>query len=100
MKGGFSVPLGGDRMRGFDCSWISNFTAEDEVLFAGGQYPLRVHSVRNISMKIVENYEEYCTALWCFDCMLQGTIVDLDVVELNEKHREIMEMLTEMGKSM
>ena len=91
--------INSDRVRGFDCSWISNYTEEDEVLWAGGQYPLRVHSVRNISVDIMENYRPFCTALWCFDCMLQGTVVDLKVVKMKEKHYKIMENLINGNKN-
>ena len=63
-----------DRLRIFPCDWISNYSGEDEYLFAGGQYQIRIVSIRD--MVTSDNYQEFCRALFHFDCMIRGITVD------------------------
>merc|ERR1712228_881434 len=57
-------------LRGWNCSWISQFKEEDERLFFGGYYFIKVHNLRLIKTK--ENYKEFVSAIWYFDLMLTG----------------------------
>merc|ERR1712228_669836 len=57
-------------LRGWNCSWISNFKEEDERLFFGGFNFIKVHNLRLIKTK--ENYKEFVSAIWFFDLMLTG----------------------------
>merc|ERR1712228_1167457 len=43
---------------------------EDERLFFGGYYFIKVHNLRLIKTK--ENYKEFVSAIWYFDLMLNG----------------------------
>eukprot|EP01084_Bolivina_argentea_P234777 395229_1 len=61
----------GSCLRCFNCSWISKYKEEDERLFNGGQYKVRIESL--IIMKNQYNYETFFHALFWFDCMLSGS---------------------------
>eukprot|EP01084_Bolivina_argentea_P239627 402717_1 len=64
--------ISGD-LRGFTCRWISTYAGEDEVLFVGGEYQIKIE---NISiMKTQETFSEFFEIFYCFDCMVSGTIV-------------------------
>eukprot|EP01084_Bolivina_argentea_P279155 477210_1 len=60
-------------LRGFYCSWLSNYPQEDEVLFAGGEYRIRIESVFIIDSK--QKFEKFVHAFYFFDCMLNGSIL-------------------------
>ena len=60
-------------LRYFNCVWLSAFPDEDERLFCGGSWPLRVESVRLIKNK--QNLKLFFKALFYFDCMLKGISV-------------------------
>eukprot|EP01083_Nonionella_stella_P268420 907395_1 len=60
-------------LRGFDCSWISRYPNESEVLFCGGEYRIRIESVVIIRTK--DNYRQFFRALFYFDCMLNGSLL-------------------------
>merc|ERR1712228_745528 len=70
-------------LRGWNCSWISQFKEEDERLFFGGYYFIKVHNLRLIKTK--ENYKEFVSAIWFFDLMLTGA--DLNEVIQNKINR-------------
>eukprot|EP00488_Nonionellina_sp_1-RS-2012_P003470 TRINITY_DN7398_c0_g1_i1.p1 TRINITY_DN7398_c0_g1~~TRINITY_DN7398_c0_g1_i1.p1 ORF type:complete len:130 (+),score=26.87 TRINITY_DN7398_c0_g1_i1:108-497(+) len=67
-----------DYLCSFDCSWISNFNAEDERLFFGGRYRMRVQSIHDIESRL--NYQLYFHALFYFDAMLNGSRYRLNTV--------------------
>ena len=50
-------------LRCFPCDWASTYSGEDEYLFAGGQYKIKVESVK-IMGKDNNNYKSYCRALF------------------------------------
>eukprot|EP01084_Bolivina_argentea_P051376 94496_1 len=62
--------ISGD-LRGFDCCWISAFGQEDEVLFIGGEYRIRIQTV--ILIKTKSNYHLFFKSLFYFDCLLNGS---------------------------
>eukprot|EP01084_Bolivina_argentea_P241414 405280_1 len=66
-------------LRTFDCSWISTYKEEDEYLFVGGRFQIRVQSITVVPTK--RNYENFCKPLFYFDCMIKGTA--LDDIEIN-----------------
>ena len=57
-------------LRYFDCSWLSCFNEEDERLFCGGNYPLRVESVTLVATR--QNFYLFFKSLFYLDCMLSG----------------------------
>ena len=77
----------------FNCSWISNHNGEDERLFFGGAYRIRVQNIRNIKTK--ENYGKFVKALYYFHCMINGTAIeksnilasDVDIITELINHR-------------
>eukprot|EP01084_Bolivina_argentea_P090679 163346_1 len=56
----------GDKLRYFNCSYISRYN-EEERLFIGGEYPLKIKTIRNKSTK--ENYEQIMLPLSLLDKM-------------------------------
>eukprot|EP01084_Bolivina_argentea_P062098 113551_1 len=46
----------------FDCSWISRYVEESEILFCGGFSPIRIESIRIIETK--QNFEELFHSLF------------------------------------
>merc|ERR1712079_291791 len=57
-------------LRSFACSHISRFKEEDECLFFGGYYRIKVVTVRLIKTK--ENMKHFVSALFKFDKFLTG----------------------------
>eukprot|EP01084_Bolivina_argentea_P003037 5667_1 len=71
--------VGGHMLRCFNCSWLSNYKGEDERLFIGGDWTIRIETIRNIFTR--ENFVQYFKPLWYFDCMVTGTQLNDDIVE-------------------
>eukprot|EP01083_Nonionella_stella_P054738 144484_1 len=59
------------QVRGFDASWFSRFAGEDETLFFGSDFRLRIESIRIIST-VHKPDEEAFYAFFIFECMLNG----------------------------
>eukprot|EP01084_Bolivina_argentea_P013605 25540_1 len=59
-----------ERLRSFDCSWISCFKEEDEQLFIGGEWRIRVESV--LLVKGWKNYKKLFKVLFYFDAMMSA----------------------------
>merc|ERR1712228_728046 len=57
-----------DHLRLFNISWISRFKDEDERLFIGGFWRIRVESIRLTKTK--ENFETFFVSLFYFDAMV------------------------------
>merc|ERR1712228_1002783 len=76
-------------LRGWNCSWISNFKEEDEVLFLGGFYRIKTINLRLIAKR--ESYKQFVEAIWSFDACLTGG--HLLSSKLNKKHMFIIENL-------
>ena len=60
----------------FDCSWISRFNGEDERLFMGGLYRIRIENIINIENQ--KGYYKHFKYLYFFDCLVSGS----DISEL------------------
>eukprot|EP01084_Bolivina_argentea_P011578 21636_1 len=82
-------------LRMFCCSWISDYNGEDEYLFVGGQFQIQIQSIRAWSQaeqKIV-NYQEYCKALWLFDCMIKGTAMEDGTIDVSDHEYSLVNNL-------
>merc|ERR1712129_173758 len=58
-------------LRGFNCSYLSRFKEEDEALFFGGFYPIKVVTLRLIKGNL--NLKAFIAALHYFDLVLNGS---------------------------
>merc|ERR1712228_708533 len=88
----FDTPSGKDQycfLRAWNCSWISNFKEEDEVLFFGGYLRIKVHTLRLMETK--ENFQEFVAAIWYLDAMLTGA--DIRDIKSNKKNHFIIDHL-------
>ena len=74
----------------FDCSWISRFNGEEEKLFMGGLYRIRIESIINIENR--KNFAAYFRPLYYFDCMLSGSEMT-DIVATKKRDVKIMKWL-------
>eukprot|EP01084_Bolivina_argentea_P307464 531452_1 len=61
-------------LRSFNLSWISKYKEDDERLFIGGDWKIRIETVKLIHTK--ENFIQYFNALFVFDCMCNGSDMD------------------------
>merc|ERR1712157_621381 len=61
-------------LRGWNCAWISSFKEENEVLFFGGFYSIKVHNLRLITSS--QNLKQFMNALFEFDKLFNGTLSD------------------------
>eukprot|EP01084_Bolivina_argentea_P139261 244998_1 len=61
-------------LRGFSCSWVSNYTGEAEYLFIGGHAPLKIDSIILKVDSAVHNYGLFFQPLYYFDCMVNGSV--------------------------
>eukprot|EP01084_Bolivina_argentea_P076529 138709_1 len=57
-------------LRFFDCSWISNYTEEDERLFCGGDYRIQLVTVRMIHG--AKNYKLFLISFGILHSMING----------------------------
>ena len=79
-------------LRCFDCSWISNYNSEEERLFFGGRYRMKVESIRIIDTQ--QDFASFFHALFYFDCMLNGSAMSNDTdKEINKLDWLILERL-------
>merc|ERR1712228_140144 len=61
-------------LRGWDCSWIGRFgKEEDERLFFGGFYRIKVVNLRLIETN--ENMKQFVSAIFYFDLLLTGAFL-------------------------
>merc|ERR1712228_462240 len=58
----------GDHLRSFNVSFISRYPSEDERLFIGGYYRIRVQSIKLLKTK--QNFESFIAPLYYMDAML------------------------------
>eukprot|EP01083_Nonionella_stella_P059342 155223_1 len=57
-------------LHGFNASWISRYKAEDERVFVGGLWLLKIQSIRIRATK--QNFETFVACLYYLDVMLTG----------------------------
>ena len=69
--------LNGDLLRIFECKWISTYNGEDECLFMGGRYQIRLSTLKIIKRADKDDkYNRFCSALYFFDCMVTGSTMN------------------------
>eukprot|EP01084_Bolivina_argentea_P085065 153774_1 len=68
-------------LRGFNCSWISRYKEEDERLFFGGWWCIRIDSIRVRSTN--QNFEIYIKSLYCLDLLITGSNIKKSVSKDN-----------------
>eukprot|EP01084_Bolivina_argentea_P132638 234078_1 len=56
----------------FDCSWISQYPDEDERVFEGSSYSLKVETIRIVETS--QNFKKIIHALYVFDSMVSGLV--------------------------
>eukprot|EP01083_Nonionella_stella_P275594 936072_1 len=55
-------------LRAFDCSWMSRYPEEDERLFFGGYWRIKVDCIRIIETQ--QNFQEFAAAAYYLDAMI------------------------------
>eukprot|EP01084_Bolivina_argentea_P210260 357952_1 len=66
-----------NQLTAFDCCWVSTFAGEDEYLFIGGQYTIKLESIR--LKKTKQNFQHFFQSLHKFDCMFNGKALEVTV---------------------
>merc|ERR1712130_196252 len=61
-------------LRSFNLSWIARNKEEDERLFIGGDWKIRIETVRLFVTG--QNFKRFFDALFLFDCMVNGADLD------------------------
>eukprot|EP01084_Bolivina_argentea_P093077 167418_1 len=59
-------------LRGWNCTWLSIHPGEDEILWMGGRYPIKLETIKIKTTEQLENYSEYFKTLFYFECMILG----------------------------
>ena len=94
------------RLRFFDCSWISCFKEEDERLFFGGDWRIRIQAV-TLKRSVPENerrnkwdatykwltFSDHFHALYLMDCMVNGSNMRGSKVRIEKKDVSILKKL-------
>ena len=79
----------------FNCSLFSNYTGENEHLFFGGAYRIKITTIRKI--KTLENFYMFFKPLYHFHCMVTGTTWDPSLYGISPKltcdDKDILEKL-------
>ena len=79
-------------LRVLSCSWISSYHGEEEMLFIGGRYRMRIESVTDLSTKT--DYKVIFHALFYFDAMLNGSKMEENTdSEIRSRDCRIVEAL-------
>ncbi len=65
-------------LRCWNCSWLSNYAAEQERLWCGGDRTIKIETVR--IMESNGNYSKYFKAMYFLDCMLSGKRIESPVI--------------------
>jgi len=60
-------------LRSFDLGWISRFKEEDERLFMGGDWRVRIEAVEKLGASLQPCSRKYLDALFVLDCLMKGT---------------------------
>ena len=63
-------------IRSFGCKWISNHANEEEYLFCGGKYNLKIDNIWTKKGNL--SYQKYLRPLYYFDCILNGGRIKID----------------------
>ena len=74
-------------LRGWDCSWISRFREEEERLFFGGYYRIKVVNLRLIESS--QNFKGFVQGIFYFDSLLTASYM-----RMKPKKTDILVVLT------
>ena len=80
-----------ENLRCFHCSWLSTYAGEDEYLFFGGDWRIKIETIRNI--QTAENFCVFLHAMFMFDCMLNGTDMEMEQVNVDGIDYQILNNL-------
>ena len=84
----------GSYLRCFNCAWLSNFNGEEERLFFGGRYRIKVAGIRMIKSR--QNFSVFFKALFYFDSMLNGSDMSTDDKKEVKNHVIIWKILEKL----
>eukprot|EP01084_Bolivina_argentea_P291447 500911_1 len=79
-----------DKLRAFNCSWISRYKGEDEQLFFGGCYRIKVKEI--ILRSTNQNFKTFIHSLYYLDAMITGG-TNLGNIKIHKKDVIIIENL-------
>eukprot|EP01084_Bolivina_argentea_P168998 292986_1 len=79
------------RLRAFYCSWISQYSEEDEYLYVGGYIRIRIQSI--LIIKTRQNFQLFMHALYVFDSMLNGTSLANSGFKVKSKDIKVINIL-------
>lgn len=83
-----------DNLRIWDCSWLSNYSAEDEKLLIGGLHTIRIQGIRTITNKKKPlNFAGFFPPLFYYDCMLTGISMRKHEPDITEEDKGILNHL-------
>eukprot|EP01084_Bolivina_argentea_P150987 263599_1 len=77
-------------IRGFNCSWLSNYPEENERLFFGGFFRIKIESIRII--KTQQNFGVFMRPLFYLDAMITAAI-DIEDIEARPGDKKILSSL-------
>ena len=78
-------------LRFWNCSWISDYDAEDERIWCGGDRQIKIESVTIISSG--KNFCNYFKTFYYFDCMLSGNSMRGETVDLKKSDIQMIQNL-------
>eukprot|EP01083_Nonionella_stella_P308543 1089089_1 len=61
-------------LKSFSCAWLSCHSAEEEWLFCGGKYKIKIENITIMSNH--QTFGKFFDALFYFDCMVSGSRMD------------------------
>ena len=67
----------------WNCSWSSNYSAEDERVFCGGEHPIKIENVKIISTQ--KHFKKYFKSLYYFDMMISGNFEVKQKINIDEE---------------
>eukprot|EP01084_Bolivina_argentea_P281198 481082_1 len=80
------------KLMAFDCSWLSTYHEEHEMLFIGGYTRMKLESIITLHPDNPQNFQSLTEALFYFDCMLNGTWMDeyFDPTSISNLHHTVL----------
>eukprot|EP01084_Bolivina_argentea_P313292 542532_1 len=70
-------------LRIFGCSWFSAYSSEDEYLFIGGNYPIKIENIQHVENSI--SFSNYTEPIFYFDCVVKGVEMRNDFIIADPK---------------
>eukprot|EP01084_Bolivina_argentea_P076524 138702_1 len=60
----------GYALKSWNCSWLSKYVGEAQLLWMGGEYTIKVEGIRIVSTAV--NYQKYFSLMYYMDAMITG----------------------------